>query len=371
MRIARRIKESMKKDDRILLWIYVAIGVVVAGVTGWFLYQDRQEFWHTQARGAFGIALTEELQKWEAFDVYVNSTGNRKLPKNPIDQKQELVKVSMETGWGKMDYWIPSEKFAYNIGASDDERGMHSYLLHVSPLNADSLNLRWKNRLDMTGLTGTTVVRIAVTDWWEHESYTCSADSFDVSTSDSLATYYLGYRCEVGVTGYLYHPWWKLFAWKDWGLLATLIVFAILLFFMQEYVNKACRYLFVKEKLVVIEKEVPAIIGHKSHLSVYSLEEGVCFDADSRRLESGDAFVKLTPLSAKLLQGFLDAEEYRLTNDEILQLLWPDGSGTLDKLYQNIKRLRDCLSQVSGCTLANENFAYRLIIPHSIEKKLI
>lgn len=74
------------------------------------------------------------------------------------------------------------------------------------------------------------------------------------------------------------------------------------------------------------------------------------------------------PLSAKLLQGFLDAKEHRLPNDEILRLLWPDGTGTLDKLHQNIKRLRHCLSQISICTIEHENFAYRFKIPHSIEE---
>ena len=65
---------------------------------------------------------------------------------------------------------------------------------------------------------------------------------------------------------------------------------------------------------------------------------------------------------------FWDAEDNRLSKDEILHLLWPDGSGTLDKLYQSIKRLRDCLSKSSVCTIERKISAYLLKIPISSEK---
>ena len=42
-----------KRERRQMLLIYVAIGVIVAVITGWFLYQNRMEFWETQARSAF------------------------------------------------------------------------------------------------------------------------------------------------------------------------------------------------------------------------------------------------------------------------------------------------------------------------------
>lgn len=111
------------------------------------------------------MALTEELQKWKAFDVYVNSSGNWKLQDNSINLKQEPIKISLRNEWGAKDFWIPYEKYTHNIEPSDDIKGMHTYLLHVSPLKADSLNLFWKNRLNKAGFTGTTTVRISVTDW--------------------------------------------------------------------------------------------------------------------------------------------------------------------------------------------------------------
>ena len=216
--------------------------------------------------------------------------------------------------------------------------------------------------------SGTTVVRISVSDWQERESYTYSADSSYLSKSDSLSVYYIGCRCEVGVTGYLYHPWWTVLSWKEMALMVALIVSCILLFFMRGYVYRVYYRLFVKEKHIVIEKEVPVVVGRESRPHTYRLEEGVYFDADSRLLKKGDDVVKLAPLLARLLQGFLDAENYTLSNDEILHLLWPDGSGTQDKLYQNIKRLRNYLSKISICTVEGEKFVYHLKIHRSIKE---
>ena len=40
-----------------MLLIYVAIGIIAAVITGWFVYQNRMEYWETQARSAFRVAL--------------------------------------------------------------------------------------------------------------------------------------------------------------------------------------------------------------------------------------------------------------------------------------------------------------------------
>lgn len=363
---------NRKKENLHLLFIHIFIGLIAAVVTAWALYQNKLEFWQMQARSAFRAALMEELQKNDTTDVYYSMSGNRRLSNDPIDIPQEPIKVTMKSELGQKDFWIPYEKHIHNIEQPSDRRGIRSYLLHLYPLNADSLNTSWKNRLTGIGFSGTTATRISVTDWWEQDSFTYSGDSLYPAKSDSLITYYLGYRCEVGATGYLYNPWWVALSWKDMGLSAALIALCILLFFMQGYVNKVYLRFFAKRKPIVIEKEVPVIIekevpvavGCEHHLPIYRLEEGVYYDADARMLKKGDKTLKLMPLSAKLLQGFLEAaDDYRLSNDEILHLLWPDGSGTLDRLHQNIKRLRDCLSRISSCTIENENSAYRLKTP--------
>ncbi len=357
----------MKKEYWQLLLIYAFIGIVAAGFTGWFLYQYRLEYWQTQARDAFRSALQEETQKWKGIPMYLHLSGGFRLPDDSTDIKKEPIKLLLTSEYGQKEFWVPYEKHARNMERSRDTRGAHSYLLHVSPLSADSLNLFWKNRLAAMGFPGTTAVRISVSDWQEHESYTYSEDSLYLSESDSLFTYYLGLRCEVGMTGYLYHSWWMVLSRKDKVLLAVLVASCILLFFIQEYVSKVYHRLFVKEKHIVVEKEVPVVAGHGNPSHIYQLEAGVYFDAASRLLKRGDDVVNLPPLLARLLQGFLDAEDNRLSNDEILHLLWPDGSGSSNKMYQNIRRLRDCLSLVSCCIIERGNFTYQLKIPYFIE----
>ena len=51
----------------------------------------------------------------------------------------------------------------------------------------------------------------------------------------SLVSCYLGYRCEVGVTGFTYSAWWKVLTLKDKILLGALVVASLLLFFVQEF----------------------------------------------------------------------------------------------------------------------------------------
>lgn len=377
----------MKMKDWKLLLIYAVIGIAMAGITGRSLCQKHWETDKKQASRTFGLALEDELQKWKGVNVKVFLSEDRKLPDKSIGIKKDPVEVKVNFGQGMRSYVIPYEKHAQNIERNSTVRGMHSYLLHQAPLNADSLNLFWQERLADSGFSGKTVVRIVTTDWEERDSCAYSGDAFYLSQSDSLTTYYMGLRCEAGVTGYLYHPWWMTLSWKDWGLLAAIIAGCILLFFVQRNLYKLYCHLFVKEKQVVvekeivvekqvqvpvfIEKEVPVTVPQKSGSHIYRLEEGVYFDADSRLLKKGDMTVNLKPQPARLLQGFLEAENCRLSNDEILHLLWPDGSGTQNKLYQIIKRLRESLSEISICTVENEKFAYQLKIPHSIEKNPI
>ena len=64
---------------------------------------------------------------------------NFKLPNDSIDIKKDPIKIPIASEFGKKDFLVPYEKHHYNIEQSSDKRGMHSYLLKVSPLNADSI----------------------------------------------------------------------------------------------------------------------------------------------------------------------------------------------------------------------------------------
>lgn len=367
--------DDIRKKWQMLL-ICIAIGIIAAIIIGWFLYQNRMEFWKTQARSAFRVALGEELQKRNEVDVYFSSSGNIRLPDDSIDIKKEPIKVCVESEYGIREFFIPYEKHSHNIERSLDVRASYSYVLYKSPLQADSLNRIWDRLLEEMNYFGKTVVRISVTDWDERETYTYSDDSLYMLKPDSLISYFLGYRCEIGVTGYLYYSWLNIFTVKDEILLCALVLNCFLLSFLKECILKVYRRFFVKEVTVeipvpiFIEKEIPIIAVNRSEAYVYRLEDDLFFDADSGVLYRVDNRVKLTATLARLLQVFLDAEDYRLSANEIMELLWPDGSVTQGNVHTVITRLRKALSEISDWRIENKNLCYQLKSPISSKKIL-
>ena len=358
---------NKKKEDLKLLLVYVVIGVIAAGTTGWFLYQNRMRFWKEQACDAFRVALMEEMKKRKGIAVYYASSGSVSLPIDSMDSKMESVIVPMESKYGKKDFVIPYEKHIHNIERFSYLRALHSYILEISPLKSDSLNVVWRNLLSKMGIPGKTIVCTAVTDWYGRETRTYSNDSLLVAKSDSLTSKYLGYRCEVGTTAYMYYPWWTTFTIKDKILLCVLVLCCCLLFFIQEYIVKAYRYCFVKKVTVVVEKEVRVVVVEKNQAHIYQLEDDLRFDTGAGKLIRTDASVKLTPMPAKLLQGFLEAKNNRLSVNEIMELLWPGDAVDAARVYTIINRLRKELAKISAWEITNENGSYQLKNPHSNE----
>lgn len=84
-----------------MLLTCVAIGIIAAIITGWFLYQNRMEFWKTQARSTFRVALGEELQKRNMeIPFYVEENIDLSIM-DANDRKKELIKVSMISKYGE------------------------------------------------------------------------------------------------------------------------------------------------------------------------------------------------------------------------------------------------------------------------------
>lgn len=351
-----------RRDNLELLLMYVAIGIIGACITGYFLYENKKEFWEEQARDTFYEALTKEMQKRNGIETYYSMGGSIHLKiVDTIDKKKEPIIAYMKSEYGEKNFVIPYEKHIHNVIRSSDQRILYTYALHKDSLKADSLHMIWSDLLAKMKFPGKTIVRVSVADWWEHETDAYSNDLSYLSKSDSLVSCYLGYRCEIGVTGFTYSPWWKVLTLKDKILLGALVVACLLLFFAQEFMIRIYHRLFIKE--------IPVIVMDKSQSHIYQLEDDCFFDADSMELKSSTDNTKLAPLPAILLQGFLDAKDNKLFINEIMMLLWPDGTGTSERVHTTIGRLRKYLSKFNWI-VENGNSAYQLKKRHSIEENL-
>lgn len=344
------------KENRKLLLMYAMIGVLGACVTGYFLYQNKVKYWKQQAYDTFRIALKQELKKRNSINVYFATSGSINLPEDVTESKV----VTMKSRYGKREYVIPYLKHHHNIETNIQQRGLHSVILEKHPLNADELNNVWDSLLVEMRFRGRTETRISVTDLSERE--TCTYSDKRYAKADSLISCYIGYRSEIGVTGYIHCSLWEVFSAKDLILLCVLFVGCVSLFFIDKYVVLLYRRFFVKMMPIIAPQEVEA--------HIYQLEDNMFFDSSSRRLWNANAEEIVTPQPAILLQGFLEAEGWKLTNEEIMQLLWQGKAVPIDRLHSAVNRLRLHLKRVSNSwTIENANFAYQLKkSPFSSEK---
>ena len=93
---------------------------------------------------------------------------------------------------------------------------------------------------------------------------------------------------------------------------------------------------------------------------VYHFGDELFFDVDASMLYTENKHVELAPMLSKLLQGFLEAEDYKLSIDEIMHLLWPGYDLIDSRVHTTVGRLRKCLSEVSDWQIVNNSSVYQL-----------
>ena len=150
------------------------------------------------------------------------------------------------------------------------QRGLLTALLDESPLDADSLHGTWNKLLKESDIFLKTHTRITVWDFQEQPSSAFSKNVQKFSQTDSLLSYYMGFRCEVEATGYASCEWWWLLS--DWRLLAIGGVCAgiELLFFI---FGKMYCYRKNRQPEEVEQEGLPVIVVTAEQSPVYQLEE--------------------------------------------------------------------------------------------------
>lgn len=349
----------MKIKRKKILWIRLLVYSLAMGA-GTFLVHQK---WDEQARTTFKTALLQELQKRDTLSIpYIsNWTAISALEEvNP-----GVVEIALDSG--KRKYEIPCFKFENSLVKGGIQRGLLTALLDESPLDADSLHGTWNKLLKESDIFLKIHTRITVWDFQEQPSSAFSKNVQKFSQTDSLLSYYMGFRCEVEATGYASCEWWWLLS--DWRLLAIGGVCAgiELLFFI---FGKMYCYRKNRQPEEVEQEGLPVIVVTAEQSPVYQLGEHTFFDVERMELIKEEQVVKLTPQTAVLLEKFLQAEGHTLSTSLISETLWPNGSGSQERIHTLIRRLRKSLGELTALQIKFKNDSYHLIIPHFIEKKL-
>ena len=343
--------------DKRILYLGIVVGLIPSVIIVNTLYREKVQSWKQQAGYMFKQSLEIELQERDtAFLHYKVFTGQSNLS---LDSRpSETIKLMTDSG--EREYVVPKEKYENSLVKETLKRCIISYILEDTPLIPDTLNAIWDSLLVASGVSMNSYARISVTDMDGCTSVGYSKGVLESLPADSLLTYYLGERCEVEATAYVSYGWWAVFGIWEYLLFFLLWIIIMLLFIMSKSI-----ILMLKEKLnahapIIIETKVPVIAVGIQEPHVYQLEDGVFFDAEQKVLSNSVKNIAMRTQAVGLLELFLKSKDCRLSISEIDKSLWPDGSGTGDRIHSAISRLRSPLSEVTHLYIEYKNGVYQL-----------
>lgn len=287
-----------------------------------------------QATDAFREALTIELT---ARNLKIDSLRMR----NQIGASilgQEFITVTVDKGIGNEEYKIPTEKHQRNIVENAEMRILHSIALEEKPINPETLNAIWQQALRKSYLAGKTALCISITGEDKQSVSLKTTDYAEFDSTKPLFISNLGYLCEVEIVGCIAYSLW--FVFYRYILLYTLLlsILCAVVYFSVVYVLK-----LLHRSPVIKEVIVPQlVIGlPKGESRIYQLTERLVFDAEQGLLIlDKQVSQKLILQVCTLLEMLLNAEEYKLSDEVIMERLWIDSLGTCDKLRKVVSRLR-------------------------------
>lgn len=354
------------KNKIIVVLLILAVVITVILVFVW--RKNNVERWNEVACETFKEALNEDLKS--RSDLKVECHGGRELmsvaTKNPKN-------VFVTSQYGRREYKIDSCKHVNNVTFDGKMRSVHSIVLEKYPLDSDTIEAIWKRCLSNQNIMASTGVRISVTDLDYHTTSEFSKTFGHKSLKDSLVSCYVGYRCEVEVTGFINYAWLSNMAFEDIFVFVVPLLIIVILYVIGFLFRDKIEKYFMKEVPVIVQKEVPVIIEkeilvvttEQNQFHIYRLPDGTLFNFDDSSLKNDGHREHLSNQNKTLLRAFVEAENNRLTFSEIMSLLWPKGNGTPDTVHQAVSRLRSILEKVSKMTLINEDCAYQLKSPIS------
>lgn len=374
------MKKVIIKKRQAALSAGILICILITGMYSLSLYRGyKKEIteWNRLATDALEESLWREVKKRGNIPVPIISANSPDMHTLEEPYPDTLI---LESGFGKRMYTVPKGKLEHSLVIEKKKRMLISVLFDKFPLSVETLNQHWDSLLVDKGILARAYIKYSVTNFEDSTTVYYSQQSKKRLRADSLASYYMGMRCEMEVTGFIAYEWCGMFKWWQWAFLTLPWICLLALMFFYEPLLSYFKRRFEKKEIVIQEKEVVvekqvvvekevyiADVGIKE-TKLCRLEEGVYFDQVERILSNGKIQKKVAPQIAALLKLFLRAENWSLTSEEIDLRMW-NGKGNAGKLHTLISRLRETLEDVSSLVVTYDgNGVYQLKKPDFIEK---
>ena len=351
------------KYIRLLLCI---VGIVLlAFLVSLYFFQRNRKLMHIKAENLFTQVLKDEMKKkGEELDLFYSFSG--------ISSDTIPLTISIMTETGSRQYKVDAGKSRKNPSQISRERSLHSVICSEKQLSPMTLSQTWADSLQTRHILARVAIEIVTTDLENRILY---RKSQTVNLSPELKfVVYLGERCEIEVSGFLYYTWWSVCRYHFFpfgmivGIALCLIVFLIYLFRVRKHLFKTqseCGLLVEKlnkeeEKLEELEsiwdqyaqqvemeqsdarekdmllkdleqkskayegqiaelKKAKELLGTKS--LIYKLSPILTFDVYKKTLECNEEIISLNLQSYTLLLVFLNATDCQLTREEIEKCL--------------------------------------------------
>ncbi|QRM69168.1 hypothetical protein F7887_03810 [Bacteroides fragilis] len=213
------------KYIRLLLCI---VGIVLlAFLVSLYFFQRNRKLMHIKAENLFTQVLKDEMKKkGEELDLFYSFSG--------ISSDTIPLTISIMTETGSRQYKVDAGKSRKNPSQISRERSLHSVICSEKQLSPMTLSQTWADSLQTRHILARAAIQIVTTDLENRILY---RKSQTVNLPPELKfVVYLGERCEIEVSGFLYYTWWSVCRYHFFpfgmivGIALCLIVYLIYLF---------------------------------------------------------------------------------------------------------------------------------------------
>lgn len=364
----------MRTKKIILLLLFAGIGGALVFFACRYTYESKMAELRFRALNAFAEAINSELVSRDLQgNIYLNFNYNSMDP-------DSLETVYWEDAFGRHEYVIDSEKKELNIEKDPNVRVLHSIAFSKEPLQPDSLNTKWLEQFQLPNVNFKAAIRISIfNEDGNIKSQKLTTQNEWCDVSNPIFYRYIGYASEMRVDCYLHISMWDII----YREVLLYLVFYILLLFggYKFFVFINCKFnsLHSKEVIKVINevpveiiKEVPIEVHiyeevqkiDATPIRSYKLGEGIIFSADRNMIIINGVEEKIQAQSCLLLELFFKSnQDYILKDSEIIENLWPDGSGNDARMHKAIHRLRSLINKIDpSIDIIKKVGTYQLII---------